>query len=473
METLLYILVNLVSAFFLFYFTAINFVYSILLLFGSFTVYQRKKELNFEDLEYLLHSNSLPEISFIIPSYNEGAHVCTTIDNLLNLSYRYKQIILVNDGSTDNTMELLLEKYQLTPICWYYKNLLPTEPIRELYRSINHPELIVIDKENGKKPDAMNAGLNACQNYYFISVDADTFIDDSSFEALVQPMLTSPKMIAMGASVRIRNGCTFSYRRITTQYFPQSYITAMQGIEFLRAFLMRQGWNYFGGNFCLSGAFAIYVTSVVKNAGGYVQTVADDLEIILRLNRVLIDKKVDYKIIYIPDPAAWTDGPNKFSDLGRQRFLWHRGTMEACWFHRDMFFNPRYGRFGTFVFPFLILGELLEPVIEVLGYMYIALGLWLGIFQPTSILIVVFIIWSFTFLHSIFCLLIEEISFNKYPSLRSISLLFFYSFIENFGYRQMTLYWRLHGVYGFFQRFKEIKKVSEEVNELVEEELRK
>lgn len=460
-------LVYFVGAVFLTYFTMINLVYSILLLFGSLTVYRRKNELSVEDVEYLLHSNSLPEISFIIPSYNEGAHIISTIDNLLNLSYRYKQLILVNDGSTDDTMELLHKKYKLIQIATYYPETLPTKPVRGLYRSDNHPELIVIDKENGKKSDAMNAGLNACLNYYYISVDADTYVDDSYFEALIHPMLISSKMIAMGASVRIRNGCTFSFREITTQHFPQNYITAMQSIEYLRAFLMRQGWDYFGGNFCLSGAFAVYVTDAVKKSGGYAPTVADDLEIILRLNRVLKDSNVDYKIVYIPDPVAWTDGPSTFKELGRQRFLWHRGTMEASWFHKVMFLNPRYGKFGMFVYPFLVFAEILEPLMEVLGYIYIGIGVWLGLFQPMSILLVVFIIWAFTFAHSTFCLLIEEITFNKYPTIRSFSLLFFYSFIENFGYRQLSLYWRLHGIVGFFQRFREISRDSKTINETV------
>ncbi len=473
MQEIFITLMTFIGTVFLIYFTTINLVYSVLLLFGSLKVYRRKNQLNVEDLEYLLHSNSLPEISFIIPSYNEGMHIISTIDNLLNLSYRYKQFIVVNDGSTDNTMELLHKKYQLIPIALYYDEVIPTKPIRKLYRSYKHPELIIIDKENGKKSDAMNAGLNACMNYFYISVDADTFIDDSYFEALIHPLLLSRKLIAMGASVRIRNGCTFSYRQITTQYFPQSYISAMQSIEYLRAFLMRQGWDYFGGNFCLSGAFAAYVTTVVKKVGGYAPTVADDLEIILRLNRCLLASGVNYTINYIPDPVAWTDAPSTFKELGRQRFLWHRGTMEASWFHRVMFMNPRYGKYGLFVFPFLVFAEILEPIMEVLGYIYLGIGLWYGLFHLTSILLVVLIIWAFTFVNSIFCLLIEEITFNKYPTFRSIALLFFYSFIENFGYRQMTLFWRIHGFIGFFQRYDEIKRDSKNINEEVEKVIKK
>ena len=464
MEEVFSALVPYVDVFFFIFFAIINLVYAVLLLVGALTVYRRKQELNFEDLEYLLHSNSLPEIAFIIPSYNEGDDLIMMIDNLINLSYRYKKIIVVNDGSTDNTMETTIKKYELIKIAKFYKDELPTKHVRGIYKSLRHPELIILDKENGQKQDALNAGLNACSNHFFIGIDADTFIDDSSFAAIVQPMLTSPKLAAMGVSVRIRNGCTFSFRRVTTFDFPQNFWASVQSLEYLRSFLMRQGWNYFGGNVCLSGAFGIFVTDIVKKAGGYADTFTNDLEITLRLNRVLLDENIEYKIVYIPDPAAWTDVPTSYKVLSNQRSVWHRGTMECGWFHRIMFFNPKYKQYGLFAFPFLIFSEIVEPIVELLGYLYIFLGLYLGVFTYNSVLLLFFIIWVFTFAFTIFCIFIEEITFNKYPSLRTIFLLFLTCLVENFGYRQMTILWRMHGMIEFFKHFKETSVASIKVN---------
>lgn len=454
--------------FFLIYFSIINIVYTILLFFGSIKVYQRRKELRIEDFTHLLRSNSLPEISFLLPAYNEAHNIISVVSNLLGLSYRYKQIILINDGSTDNMFDLLKEQYHLIPIPRYYDEVIPTKTVRGVYRSTTHSELIVIDKENGEKYDALNAGLNACKDPYYISIDADTYIDNPGFEALIRPMLAYPKTIAIGASLRIRNGCTLNFNRISTDRFPLNFVTAMQSIEYLRAFLMRQGWDFIGGNYILSGAFSMFRTDAVKWAGGYAPTVADDLEITLRLNRMFKATQKPYIIKYLPDPVGWTEGPSTIKALSRQRFLWHRGTMEAAWFHRCFFFNFKYGRYGLFVYPFLIFGEILEPAVEALGYIYIIIGLWLGIINAYYLFLLLATIWGFVLIFSLCCLLIEELSFRKYPTLRSMSYLFLYSLLENFGFRQLTVLWRLRGIKGFFKRYHLIRIDSKNINAMVE-----
>lgn len=460
------------SPFFLLYFGTINIIYTLLLLLGSIKTYRRWKELSIESTarsDLLL--SSLPEISFILPCYNESHNIVGVIDNLLNISYRPKEIIIVNDGSTDDTFLLMQNKLHLLPIAQHCPEILPSQFIRGVYRSKTHPEIAVVDKENGGKFDALNAALNLCKSPYCITIDADTRLDDAGFKALIRPVLTSSDTIAIGASVRIGNGCVLDANTISTDKFPEGYVTAMQSIEYLRTFLSRQGWDYLGGNYVLSGAFSIFVTDVLVRAKGFAPTVADDLEIILRLNRLLKATDTPYRTAYLPDPVAWTEGPRTIKALGRQRMLWHRGTLESVWFNKTMLFNPRYGAFGLFVFPFLVFGDALEPLVEILGYLYIIAALSLGVVSPSYFFLFLAVTIGFTFIFTIFSLLIEELSFRKYPTFKSLFLLFAYSAIENFGYRQLTLWWRVRGFLSFFKKFSTIRKDARKLNFSVDQVL--
>lgn len=462
-----------VDPLFLSYFAFLNLVYFLLFLLGSIHILFRIREVEREDFTSVLQSNSLPEISFIIPAYNEKVEILTSVKSLINLSYRYKQIIVVNDGSKDNTFELLREFLDLIPTSANYEHVLSTQPIRGVYRSQLYQEVMVIDKENGTKYDALNAGLNACRNTFLITVDADTFIDDESFETIIRPLLIYPDTIAVGASVRVKNDCQINFTHIYTSKFPEHFLAGVQAVEYFRAFLMRQGLNYVGGNFCLSGAFSCFLTDVVRKAGGFAPTFANDLEITLRLHRVMLASRIPYRIFYVPDPVAWTDTPRTFRELGEQRMVWHRGLLEAMWFHRILFFNPRYGAFGLFVFPFFFFCEAIEPIMEILGYIYITLGIIAGIVDPSFIFLFFSFTLGFTFILTLISLMLEEVSFRKYPSYKSILKMMFYSLLENFYYRQFTLIWRVIGYKSFYDRWPQIKKDSETINEIVNNTLKK
>lgn len=458
---------------FLWYFGSINVVYLILLVFASFKIISRGKESSIEDYTAVLRSNSLPKISFIIPAYNESENIISTIKNVLAISYRYKDIIIVNDGSIDATLEVLKNAFQFVPIPMLYFEGLPTQKVRAVYCSKLHPEMILIDKEQGKKFDALNAGINACQTPLFIVIDADTFLDDKAFELLIRPILTNPTTIAVGASIRIVNGCSLGLNTISTFNFPQNVLPAMQTLEYLRAFLERQGWDYIGGNFVLSGAFGVFKADAVRQAGGYVDTVAEDMEIIIRLHRMMKEKKEPYQIKYLPDPAAWTTCPETYKELATQREHWHRGLLDCLWYHRRTFFNPRYGMFGLFVYPFWVYSECIEPFIEVLGLVFTLIGYSLGIVSLHFVVIFFAVTWGFTSMFTLFCVLIEELSFRKYPSLRSLLLFTVYAIFESFWYRQLTLVWRIKGSFDFFKGFGKAQKNGKHVEFLLKSSQKK
>jgi len=339
------------------YFLAINVVYTLLLSLGAWGIYKRRKELSVEDFSTILQSNALPEITFIVPMFNEKKNIMGCLQSILNLTYRYKQIICVNDESSDETLPFLIKALDLIKIPNYVEPIIKTSEIKQVYRSRKYPEIILIDKPHKGKYDTVNVGVNACKDPYFIAVDADTLIDDAGFESMIRPILAYPDAVAVGGTVRIKNGSTLDYNRVDTRKLSFRPIPLFQGLEYLRSFLQRQGWNYVGGNFVIAGAFSIFPTDVIRNSGGLASSIAEDMEIVVRLHHIMKNNKKHYRILYLPDPVACTQGPSTLSALARQRTNWHWGLLETLYFHKSMCLNPRYGFFCFFQLSFLDLGR--------------------------------------------------------------------------------------------------------------------
>ena len=449
-----------VDPFFLWYYSAVNLVYTIMLFFGVFKIFKRKNEISVEDFTKIYQSNVLPQITFIITIYNNGTKALKLTENILHLSYRYKNLILVNDGSSDNSLKLLLEAYDFIKIPKFYEDKIGTKPVIGMYRSRKMPEIMLIDKERGRKFDALNAAINAAVDPLCIEVDSDTLIDNSNFEALIRPLLFDPELIAVGTSVRLSNGCSLKYNKISTEKFPENRLAGFQALEYLRAFWERQGWDIVGRNVVISGAFTVFKTDIIRSLGGYLGSVAEDMELVIRLNRVIIKWHLPFRVMHIPDPVAWTEGPSTNKALGVQRSLWHMGLMESLYLHKGLILNPRYGIFGLFTLPFWIWGETVEPVVEMLGYLFILLGYLFGAITGYFVLLMLLVGWGFTVIFSFICILIEEFSFRKYSSLRSLLYLFWYAITENLGYRQKTIFWRLRGIIWFFKNFDGVRKMS-------------
>jgi cellulose synthase/poly-beta-1,6-N-acetylglucosamine synthase-like glycosyltransferase len=434
------------DTFFLWYFVLVNGFSIVLLILGSLKVYFRKRELSVQLPP--VSSRSLPQIGFIVPLYNDEAHIVATVNTLLHLSYPNKQITVVNDGSTDGGFALLKERYDLVKIH------------RALYRSQTHSALVVIDKRHEGKAEALNAGIQACTSEYVIGVDADTIVDNNAFEAYIRPLLLESNLIAVGGTISVGNDCVGPFSQLSTERFPQTFITGVQSLEYLRAFLTRQGWDYAGGNFIIAGAFCLFPRDLLIEVGGFIASSGEDMEIVMRLHRIMRKRKTPYKIFYLPDPIAWTQAPADWKTLGRQRTRWHLGLFESLFFHRAMCGNPLYGRLAFITYPFWLLGEALEPIMELLGFVLILLSLALGILHLPFFLLFLNVTFVFTCLFTLTCLFIEELSFQRWPSSRSILALCLYTLFENFGYRQLCLWWKLRSCYQFCRKFSEIKKTS-------------
>ncbi|HEY1952019.1 MAG TPA: glycosyltransferase family 2 protein [Gemmatimonadaceae bacterium] len=439
------------------YFMAVNGWYLILLI-SSLLELRRHMLLITDESRHLLLSSTLsPTISILAPAFNEEATIETSLRALLALQYPNLEIIVISDGSKDKTVQVLIDRFSLVPVKTIYEQRIKTKPVRTLYRSSAYPSLVVVDKENGGKADALNVGLSFARGELVCAMDADTLIEGDGLQRMVRPFLYATDVVATGGTIRVVNGSEVKHGRVIKASVPTRLLPGIQVVEYLRAFLFgRLGWNRLGGNIIISGAFGLFRRDAVVKAGGYLHdTVGEDMELVLRLKRLSYVNKSPGKIAFVPDPVAWTEVPETTAVLGRQRDRWHRGLADVLWRHRGMMFNPRYGITGVFVFPYYVFVELLAPLIEVVGLTTLALGLGFGMLDWRFAALFYLTAYGLGTALTAFTLILEDLSFHRYETFRDRALLFWWALMENIGYRQMTVYWRLRGLWKFVRGRKE------------------
>jgi len=427
------------------YFLALNTFYAFLLVLAIPEIWEQTRLAEDEDFQRLMQSDALPPITILVPAYNESATIETSVTAILTLEYRNFEVVVVNDGSKDDTMERVRQAFELYEVPRTYAEAIPTQPLRAVYRSRTRTRLLVIDKENGGKADSLNAAINASRFPLVIAVDADTLIEPDALLRLTRPFLLGARIAAVGGTIRVANGCVVKDGRVTDARVPRRFLPGIQVVEYLRAFLFgRLGWNRLGGSLVISGAFGLFRKDYLHAIGGYrVSSVVEDLDLVVRLHRYLQLNKIRYEIPFIPDPVAWTEVPESGRILSRQRERWHRGLIAAMWQYKGMLGNPRYGRVGLIAMPFFTFGEMLAPLVEVLGYGITVLGLAYGAIDTSFALLFLLVAWGYGMLLSIWAVVLDEVSFRRYGRLGDIVRLLLYAMLETFGYRQRTVWWRL------------------------------
>ncbi len=441
----------------LLYFLGVNGWYLILLV-SSLLELRRHMLLIADESRHLLLSSTLsPTISILAPAYNEEATIEVSLRALLALHYPSLEVIVISDGSKDRTVQVLIEKFDLVPVKTIYERKIETKPVRSLYRSATYPGLVVVDKENGGKADALNVGLSFARGELVCAMDADTLIEQDGLQRMVRPFLYATDVVATGGTIRVVNGSEVKHGRVEKTAVPTNLLAGVQVVEYLRAFLFgRLGWNRLGGNIIISGAFGLFQREAVLNAGGYRHdTVGEDMELVVRLKRLSYENGGPGKIAFVPDPVAWTEVPETTKVLGRQRDRWHRGLADVLWRHRRMLLNPRYGVTGLLVYPYYAFVELLAPVIEAVGLVSLALGLIFGVVDWTFAGLFYLTAYGLGTALTAFTLILEDLSFHRYNSFRDRALLLWWALLENVGYRQLTVWWRLRGLWKFVRGRKD------------------
>src|SRR3954467_10384651 len=441
----------------LIYFVGVNAWYLALLVSSMLELRRHILLIRGESRHLLLSSTLSPTISILAPAFNEEASIEISLRALLALQYPNLEVIVISDGSKDRTVQVLTEKFDLVPVKTIYEQRISTKLVRSLYRSSTYPSLVVVDKDNGGKADALNVGLSFARGELVCAMDADTLIEADGLQRMVRPFLYATDVVATGGTIRVVNGSEVKFGRVVKTAVPAHMLAGVQVVEYLRAFLFgRLGWNRLGGNIIISGAFGLFQRESVVNAGGYLHdTVGEDMELVLRLKRLSYERGGPGKIAFVPDPVAWTEVPESAAVLGRQRDRWHRGLADVLWRHRRMLLNPRYGITGLFVFPYCAFVELLAPVIEAVGIIGLTLGLVFGVVDWNFAGLFYLTAYGLGTALTAFTLILEDLSFHRYDSFRDRLLLFWWALIENVGYRQLTVYWRLRGLWKFIRGRKD------------------
>ncbi len=436
------------------YFLVVNTIYLLLLCSAAFEMRTHLLVERSERRWRVLQSDIAPTISVLAPAHNEGATIAASVRAMLGLSYPNLELVVVNDGSTDETLAVLIATFALVAVHPAFQQAVETKPVLALYRSRSHPNLVVLDKENGGKADALNAGLNVASGALVCAVDADTIIEPEAMQRMVRPFLSRHDVVAAGGTIRIVNGSEVSNGRVTTVGVPRNVLAGFQVIEYLRAFLFgRLGWNRLGGNLIISGAFGLFDRQAAAEAGGYAHdTVGEDMELVVRLRRRSYEAGDPKTISFIPDPVAWTEVPESLRTLGRQRDRWHRGLCDVLRRHKRVFLNPKYGAMGTFVYPYFVIVELLAPVVEALGILGLVAGVVLGAVDVSFAILFFLVAYGLGIVLATFTLLLEELSFHRYDRLGDRALLLVWALLESLGYRQLTVVWRLRGIWKFLRK---------------------
>lgn len=434
------------------YFLLVNGTYLFLNIKAYFSIKEYWSARETVEFENMFQSEFYKPVSIIIPAYNEEVTIVENVISILALQYPEYELVVVNDGSQDNTLAELKAEFNLVVSSRSYRKDIETEQVREVYDSADYPNLVVVDKENGGKADALNAGINVAQFPLVCNVDADSLIDDQALAKIIEPFARDWRVIAAGGTIRVANDCEIRGGQVTKVRLAKKIIVRMQVLEYLRAFLFgRVGWAALDSLLIISGAFGVFKRKYLINAGGYsTATVGEDMELVLKLNRKMKKSEREYKVVFFPDPVCWTQVPEDFETLANQRRRWQRGLGQSLLMNKELFFNKDYGLLGLFTYPFYFFVEFLGPVIEALGYFAIILTIFIQSGIPTVAIFFFITAILMGILLSIISLLFEEMTFHKYEKLSDKIILIFYSFLENLGYRQLNIYWRLLGIFDLF-----------------------
>lgn len=454
-------LVNILSYSILVYFILQNLSYFTFFVISYFGIKNYKKETRLNDYLKIYQSKLIPPISLLVPAYNEENTIINNINAFLSyFNYPEYEVIVINDGSKDNTLKKVIYEYKCELYNYPFKRSIETKEIKNIYRSTLDKRLILIDKQNGGKADALNAGINVSKYPYFGSIDADTILEPDSYLKVMLPVIDNPNnVIATGGIVGVINGCEVSDNKILDISYPKNILSGFQVVEYLRAFLFgRYAWTLLNALPIISGAFGLFQKSAVFKIGGYStektkkSTVGEDMDLIIRMHKYYLENKLKYKILFVPDPLSWTQVPEDLKTLKNQRARWHKGLMETLSVNKELMFKKKYKLVGNLALPYYLIFELIAPLVEISGYVVFPIFYFNNLIE-WKVFILFYVFSTFLgVLISLSAVFLEVMTFNRYKKIKDIMKLFIFAIFENFGYRQLTLIFRLIGIKQYMKK---------------------
>lgn len=452
LREIIYFIFFLSQIIILFYFLFVDTIYTFFIFLSIQRTWIHSKIITNNRIVNIAINDFYKPISIILPAFNEENIIINSIDALLNLEYPEYEIIVVNDGSNDNTLDALIHAFNLIKIEKPIRLKLPHKSIKDTYLSLDHNNLFVIDKENGGKYDALNAGINASCYPIYCSIDADSLLEKDALARASRLFLEDKEVIAVGGIVRVLNGSIIKDNKVIKVKAPKKMLECFQAIEYARAFLTgRIGLSFLKIPLIISGAFGIFRKDLVFNINGYRNSIGEDMDLVVRLHKFCIENDIKYKILFVEDPICWTQVPFDLKSLLKQRNRWQRGLIDTLWYNKNMFLNPKFGRVGILGYNYFLFVEMLGAIIEFAGYIGFIYFYLIGLLSPEFVFFffVIAILWLIFI--NIGALLIDNFLYKRYDTINDIIILLFYGFVEVIGYRQLLTMERFIATFEFWK----------------------
>lgn len=439
------------------YNVTVNSIYFMIMLFSFSKIGTIARDSVYTTYQRFTGSTQVPPISILVPAYNEEVTIVESIKSLLQLNYPTYEVIVINDGSKDQTLQVLISEFQLSYAEYRStRTTLPCGQMKGVYHNPKYPKLYVIDKANSGKAGSLNVGMNFSHYPLVSSIDADSLLEKDALIRIAKVYLENPdETVAVGGNIRIANGCTIENGVVKEVRLPRKILPMFQAMEYLSAFLSgRIGWSAVNGLIIISGAFGVFRKDYLFKIGGYREGYpGEDMNIVLKLHKYMLDHKLPYRIAFCPDAVCWTQAPDTLRVLGSQRRRWGRGNVKNMTeIGFEMLFRPRYKTIGLLTIPYNIFFETFNPYFHLTGFLALIVYSLLDMTQIHVLLLFYLITFLSGYLLTTGSLLLEEIAFNRYPKISDIFKMTFYAVLMFFGYRQLNVFWRLLGHYDYLRK---------------------
>lgn len=451
--------INIFFMYYIFIYALIFFVSTIFSIINLHESMLREKYSN--NLRIKNEANYIP-VSILVPAYNEEKTIIECIDSILSLDYPECEIIVINDGSTDKTMQVIIEQFNLKKVMRPIRRLVKSKEELSVYEGGENFKITLINKDNGGKADALNLGINAARYPFFVSLDADSILQKDSLSNIVIPFMENERTIAVGGNIKVSNQVVIIDGEIVKVFTPKKWIVIFQIIEYYRVFLTTRVWfNRFNGNLIISGAFGLFKKEAVINVGGYdIKSIGEDMSLIVKLHSFYRKNQLTYSIQYAPNAICWSQMPEKLKDLRNQRRRWHIGLMQSILEHKYIFLNIKYGLIGTFSFLYYLIYEMLSCVLEIIGIIFIILAYFTGFINIQFFVTFMIVYIGYSVVVSMASIILENYLFKNMLTIKVILKLMVFSIIECFGYRQICSIYRLSAIFQYRKRKYDWEKID-------------